>query len=176
MKSVYPSIIKIMTMKRKMKMAKGDIIKLNLIHLNFLINIGRIGGFYMALKEKRKFINKKSLFKFLLYWYIGGSSYFFGTAVSNLFLVFACAFFFTHFIGNQVLISLISDEPLEYAIENRYLNLILNLVSNFIIVITIVYTNQFLFEKGIFEFVLEPFTFGIVYSIIYIIYLKFTLK
>lgn len=130
----------------------------------------------MAYKDRKKIINKKIIFKFLMYWYIGGSSYFFGTSVASFFLVVVCSFFFTQFIGNHVLISLISDEPLIYRITNRYLNLIVNLISNILIVFTIIFVNQYLYESGIFKFVLEPVTFGIVYCAFYTAYLKLAIK
>ncbi len=130
----------------------------------------------MTYEKKRGVFDKRIILKFLLYWYVGGVSYFFGTSVSNLFLVFICSFIITQYIANYLLISIISDIPLSYSITNRYLNLIVNLISNFIIVYIIVSANQYLYEQDIIKFILEPITFGVIYCVLYTGYLKLALK
>ncbi|WP_105616523.1 hypothetical protein [Vallitalea okinawensis] len=127
------------------------------------------------IKRQNIFYKQKTL-KFLLYWYIGGLSYFVGTSLSNLPFIFICSFILTEFAGNRLYMTTISNQSLRYVLTNRYLNLLLNFFSNFVITFTVVFTNQYLYENEILKFVIEPFTFGLIYSVIYSAYLKMATK
>lgn len=116
-------------------------------------------------------IFKNELFlKYLLFSYTGGVAFFFGSAISDLYLIFICAFILTQYVSSYFYFFIISKRKVMFKIKNRYLNMILNIIVNFALVNMIILANRILIESKVFDFVLGPITFGLIYGAFYVLY------
>ncbi len=119
------------------------------------------------------FNNKKeSLLTYLLFAYIGGAAFYIGIATSSLGLTPAICAVATYFIGHYVFEYIIVSNKIRYKNNIKLVNVLISIGTSLFISYAIVGVSRFLYNKELVSFYVEPFSFGFIYGVFYIIYLK----
>ncbi len=115
------------------------------------------------------FSNKKEFFlTYLLFSYIGGVSFYIGISTTLHLIPSICALI-SFFIGHYVLEYTITSKRIHYRFKHNLVSTFCCIIVSLIISSTIIGVSNFFYESKYVSFLIEPFTFGLIYGAFYLL-------